>query len=176
MSTNDTVVSTSHTASAEARIRELRQMRDLIPHLVIPASDRDRSRLNSAASVSQEFVELTTMAVANEQSLVRGDSAPPARLRDLREYALAYAPFADELEAFALFVRHSVIAARHEVGVEALTTYALAQRLAKRPRTAHLAPHVADMRRALGRVRKLTAEERMLRAAKKAAKTTAQPT
>ena len=40
-----------------------------------------------------------------------------------------------------------------------MTTYALAQRLAKRPQHAALAPHVADMRRALGRFRTLTAEE-----------------
>lgn len=117
-----------------------------------------------------EFVELTTVAVANESSLVRGDGPTPAEIRELTAYADAYSPFADELEAFALFVRYSVTSARHSAGIEALTTYALAKRLAKRPRTAHLAPHVADMRRALGRVQRLTAEERKLRAARKKAK------
>jgi len=39
----------------------------------------------------------------------------------------------------------------HEAGREALTTYALAQHLAKLPATADLAPHVADMRIALGK-------------------------
>jgi hypothetical protein len=181
VSTQETVVSTevtpstSHTEAAQARLQELRRMRELIPHLVIPESRRDRVRMNNAASVPPEFVELTTVAVANERSLVRGDGATPAEVRDLTGYADAYAPFADELEAFAQFVRHSVTAARHQAGIEALTTYALAQRLAKRPRTAHLAPYVADMRRALGRVRKLTAEERKLREEKKAAKAT-QPT
>jgi hypothetical protein len=181
MGTKETVVSTevtsatSHTESAQARLQELRQTRVLIPHFVIPESPRERARLNSAASVSPEFVELTAVAVANEQSLVRGDAATPAEVRDLMSYAEAYGPYADELEAFAQFVRHSVTAARHQAGMEALTTYSLAQRLAKRPRTAHLAPYVADMRRALGRMRKLTAEERKLRAEKKAAKAT-QPT
>jgi hypothetical protein len=106
------------------------------------------------------------------RSHVRGDAARPTEVRDLMAYAESYGPYADELEAFALFIRHSVTAARHQAGVAALTTYALAQRLAKRPRTAHLAPYVADMRRALGRVRKLTAEERKLREEKKAAKAT----
>jgi len=164
--------STNHTEAAQVRLQELRQMRAQIPHMVIPESPRDRVRLNNAASVPPEFVELTTVAVANELSLVRGDGATPAEVRDLMGYAEAYSPYADELEAFAQFVRHSVTAARHQAGVEALTTYALAQRLAKRPRTAHLAPYVADMRRALGRVRKLTAEQRKLRAEKKAAKAT----
>jgi len=123
--------------------------------------------------VPPEFIELTTVAVTNEQSLVRGDGTPPAEVRDLTGYADAYGPFADELEAFAQFVRFSVTAARHQAGTEALTTYALAQRVAKRPRTAHLAP--VRGRHALGRVRKLTAEARKQRAENKAAKTTEQP-
>jgi hypothetical protein len=182
MSTKESVVSavvstdvtpvSSHTDAAQARLQELRQIRSLIPNIVIPESPKDRSRLNSGASVSPEFVELTAVAVANESSLVRGDGATPAEVRDFMDYAEAYGPFAAELEAFAYFVRHSVTAARHSAGIEALTTYALAQRLAKRPRTAHLAPRVADMRRALGRMRKLTAEERKLRAAQKTAATT----
>ena len=167
--------STSYTDSAQARLQELRQMRALIPRLVIPESPRDRARLNSAASVPPEFIELTTVAVTNEQSLVRGDATPPAEVRDLTSFADAYGPFVDELEAFAQFVRFSVTAARHQAGIEALTTYSLAQRLAKLPRTAHLAPYVADMRRALGRARKLTAEERKQRAENKEAKTTVQP-
>ena len=65
-------------------------------------------------------------------------------------FADAYEPVADELEAFAHFIRHSVISARNTAGSDALTTYALAQRLAKRPESADLAPHVDDMRRALG--------------------------
>jgi hypothetical protein len=78
----------------------------------------------------------------------------PAEVRDLVSYADAYDPLADELEAFAQFLRHSVKAARNLAGSEALTTYSLAQRPAKQPRTAHLAPYVDDMRHALGRVRK----------------------
>jgi hypothetical protein len=189
MSTKETVVSTvvstvgpipatlptSHAGAAQALLQDARHMRTRIPRLVIPESPADRIRLNNAASVPPEFIELTTVAVANEESLVRGDSATPAEVRDLLDYADAFDPFADELEALALFVRHSVATARHQAGSEALTTYALAQRLAKQPRTAHLAPYVADMRRALGRVPKLTAEERKARKADKAAKEAVQP-
>lgn len=184
MSKNETVVSTvvskapstevtpatSHADSAQMLLQELRQMRDRIPHFVLPTSKKDRARMTNTASLPPEFVELTAVAVANENSLVRGDGLPPATMRDLTGYAESYLPFADELEALAHFVRHSVAAARHTAGVEALTIYALAQRLAKRPQTAHLAPYVADMRRALGRVRKLTAAERKQRAEEKAAK------
>jgi hypothetical protein len=85
-------------------------------------------------------------------------------------YADAYGPLADELEALAHFVRHSVTAARNKAGSEALTTYSLTQRLAKRPEYARLKPYAADMRRALGRMRKVSDEVLARRAAKKAAK------
>ena len=39
-------------------------------------------------------------------------------MRDLLAYATAYAPVADDLEAMAQMVRHSVIAARNCVGAE----------------------------------------------------------
>ena len=61
----DVPPSTSYTDSAQARLQELREIRERIPRLVIPESPRDRSRLNNAASVSPEFIELTTVALAN---------------------------------------------------------------------------------------------------------------
>jgi hypothetical protein len=76
---------------------------------------------------------------------VRGEGITPAESRDLMRYAEAYSPRADELEALGRF---SVNAARNAAGSEALTVYALAQRLAKRREHAGLAPYVADMRRA----------------------------
>jgi hypothetical protein len=147
------VESIDHTKDAQERLEELRLMRDRIPHFVIPATPKETKRLSSAASVPPEFVELTAVAITNEKVLARGEGATPAEIRDLMSYADAYAPLANELEALAQFVRHSVTAARNKAGSEALTTYSLTQRLAKRPENAHLGPYVADMRRALGRVR-----------------------
>jgi hypothetical protein len=166
---------TSHPAAAQALLQELRQMRDRIPRFAFPTSPQEAKRLTPAASVPPEFVELTAVAIANENALVRGVGPTPAEIRDLTSYADSYDPLADELEAMAQFIRHSVRAARNQAGSEALTTYALTQRLAKRPEFAHLAPYAADMRRALGRVRQLSAEERAQREVKKAVATT-QPT
>ncbi|HEX7153251.1 MAG TPA: hypothetical protein VF618_17330 [Thermoanaerobaculia bacterium] len=167
-------VVTSYASEAQARVQELRSMRTLIPRFTIPVSPQETTRLSAAASVPPEFVELTAMAAALEQGLTRGQAVSSAEMRDLMSYADAYAPLADELEAMAQFVRHSVIAARNVVGSEALTIYALAQRLAKRPTMAHLAPHVADMRRALGKMQSAQARER--RAAKRAARLAAAQT
>lgn len=144
-------IPTEHTVDAQARIDELRAMRLAIPHFVIPTLQRSTQELSVAASLPPEFIHLTAEAVRISTALVRGGGTEPSVIRDLMTYGEAYSPFADELEALAQFVRHSIAAARHKAGTEALTTYALARRLAKQPENADLAPHVADMRRALGK-------------------------
>jgi hypothetical protein len=136
----------------------------------MPGTADATQRLSNAASVSPEFIELTTMAVANHKPLVRAEGATPAQVRELVAYADSHGPLADELEALAQFVRYSATAARNAAGAEALLTYSMATRLAKRPATAYLAPYVADMRRALGRARKLSAEARAQRAVDRAKK------
>jgi len=162
----------SHAEAAQQRVEELRRWREIIPHFVLPASKDETRRLSSAASVSPEFVELTNVAITNQPALARNEGPTPAEVRDLVSYADAYDPLADELEALAHFVRHSVKAARHIVGSEALATYAHARRLTKLRRAAHLAPYVADMRRALGRVRGVSPEAVAQREAARAAKAT----
>jgi hypothetical protein len=158
MSTQNDVPATpspvSHIDAAQALIDQTRAMRQQIPNFVVPSSGSNSLRLAPSASVPPEFVELTAVAVKNNDALVRGGALDPGQTRDLMSYADAYNPVADELEALAQFIRHSTLAARNKAGSEALMTYAVAQRLAKRPETAELAPHVADMRRALGRTRK----------------------
>ena len=163
----------THAEAAQLRVEELRKWREQIPRFAIPETADATQKLSQAASVPPVFIELTNMAVANQTALVRAEGTPPAEVRDLVAYADAYVPLADELEALAQFLRYSTTAARHLAGTEALTTYSLAQRLAKQKRYAHLKPHVADMRRALGKVRSLTPEEAAKKAAERAAKAAA---
>jgi hypothetical protein len=153
-----TNVQTPHTATAQTRVDEIRAMREKIPNFVIPESNREGQRLGSVASLPPQFIELAAVAIKNTGQL-SGAGADPEEVRDLMAYADAYDPLADEFEAMAGFIRHSVTAARHRAGSIALTTYALAQRLAKRKETADLAPHVTDMRNALGkRIRRSKAQ------------------
>jgi hypothetical protein len=168
-----TVPTPNYTETAQVRLDELRLWKEQIPRFVIPPTSDANKRLSTAASVPAAFIELTNVAVSNQKALVREERVPPAEIRDLVSYADAYSPVADELEALAQFVRHSVTVARNTAGSEALTTYSLAQRLAKKPQHAHLVPYVADMRRALGRGRKLTPEEAAQKATERAAKATA---
>jgi hypothetical protein len=146
----------ARTAAAQALIAKVRALRDEIPDFTAPSFQGDGRPLISAATVPVAFVERTVVAVANNPLLVHAAALEPAVIRDLMSFGEAFAPLADELEALALFVRHSIASARNTAGSNALTTYALARRLARRPENAAaLAPHIADMRQALGRRRKL---------------------
>ena len=146
-----TEIEQSHVDTAQARMQELRAMRLVIPNFVIPSTKNETKRMTSAASVPPQFVETTTVALKNSTTMVRPGALSPEEVRGLMSYAEAYGPLADEAEALAHFIRHSVTAAKHRAGVDALTTYAVAQQLAKRPEGAELVPYVDDMRRALGR-------------------------
>jgi hypothetical protein len=152
---------------AQARLQEVRAFRDTIPHFAIPETRDATKRLSIAASVPPQFIELATLALVSQKGLARPDAPSQAEVYDLLSYAEAFTPLADELEALAQFVRFSVTAARNTVGSEALTTYAVAQRLAKRKENGHLVPYVEDMRRALGRGRKPSPEKVEPKAAEK---------
>jgi hypothetical protein len=167
------VPAVNYTATAQERIDELRRWREQIPHFAVPATADAMQRLSPVASLPPEFIELTSIATANHKPLVRAEARTPDEVRGLAGYADSYAPLADELEALAKFIRYSTTAARNAAGAEALTTYALATRLSKRPETAYLAPHVADMRRALNRGRKPSPEVQARKAAARAAKAAA---
>ena len=155
MSDNQTTpVPNQHITSARERIDELQAMQPKIPNFVYPTSKDDNRKMNAVAAIPPLFVEATITATEINPALVHGGGTEPAETRDLVAFADAYEGFANALEALTLYVRHSVKAARTKAGHQALTTYSLAQRLAKRPETAFLVPFVEMMRRALHGSRK----------------------
>ena len=153
-----TTPQTSHLDEAVALIDDIRAMKQRVPNFVVPQSRNAGRQLTAAASVPPPFVDLAALAIRNNEELTRGGNSGSAQMRDQMDFADAYDPVADELEALAHFIRHSVRVARNAAGSNALLTYAVAQRLAKRPETASLAPHVADMKSALGARRKAKAK------------------
>ena len=173
VSTTTTVTPNPYFEMAQARIAAVRSWRQEIPRFTVPEDADATRRLASAASVSPEFLELSNVAVSTEPPLVRGEAPTPAEVRDLVAFADALDPLADELEAMAQFIRHSTTAARNQAGTESLITYELIKRLAKLPKYAHLRPLAADMRRALGKMKKLTEGEAAKKAADRAAKAAA---
>ena len=140
----------NHTLEAQARVDELRAMRQVIPNFTIPTTPDANRRLSSAATLPPEFIESAALAMRNSTALARVGGVNSSAIRDWMSFAEAYAGVADEHEANVQFIRHSIATAKNRAGTEALMVYELAKRLAKRPETAELAPYVADMRRALG--------------------------
>jgi len=145
--------SASRLEGAQAMLDTVETMRQGIPKFAFPVIPGARVRLNGIKSVSPDFMEQSNVALKSEPALARG-GVDPDEMRDLVSYALAYTPVADALEFLAREMRESVDTARAKAGSEALNTYALASRLARRPETARLMPLVQSMRRTLGRTKK----------------------
>lgn len=137
-----------HMEAAQTRVQEIRAMRELIPNFT-SGTKAEEKRVIATASLPPEFVELAATATRTSADL-RREATVPNRARNLLEYADAYSPVADELEAAAHILRHSIKVARSEAGSEALATYSLAKSLVRQPSMSDLVPHVEDMRRALG--------------------------
>jgi hypothetical protein len=150
MTANNTI-NVSHTDAAQAFIEKVAALQQDIPNFIIPPSRKENNRLTSAASVPPEFIEMTLTATQNSTHLALGGTMDAAQVRDLINYAEAYAPAVAQLEALTQFLKHSVLAAKNKAGRQALTTYSLAQRLSKQPQAAYLAPIAEAMKNALGR-------------------------
>ena len=157
MSTDNTT-NVSHSAAAKALIEKIRGLKGEVPNFAIPTSKMANRQLTAAARVTPQFVELTVAATETNPPLARAGSQEPDAVRDLVSYAEAYTAVADELEAMAGFVRHSIRAAKYKAGRYALATYAVTRRLAKEPETASLQPVATAMKRELHRRKKAQPE------------------
>jgi len=139
----------SYRGTAAEHLERLRALRETIPNFVTPSDGRTTNRLSHAASVPPEFVELSAVVAKKTETL--GVGGPNAdRMRDQLAYADAYGPVADEYDAIAQLLRHSIVAARNNAGSAALLVYKTTRHLAKRPETSELAPSLADLSRLLG--------------------------
>jgi hypothetical protein len=134
--------------AAHALLEKVTGLRREIPTFSFPVVPGTRRLKNSVKSISPEFMEQSNVALKTRPELERGE-VDPEELRDVFQCAMAYEPIADALEALAKELRTNVDTAKHKAGTEALITYAVAQRLSKRPEYADLVPVVQAMRRAL---------------------------
>ena len=146
-----TTTAVSHTDAAEALMQKIQEIRDSIPNLVVPASPDATRKLGGSAGVSHDFVEETVSATQMSNHLAVAGTLDVAQMRDLLAFAEAYAPVVSQAESLTRFLKHTVTAAKSRVGSQALMTYSLAQRLAKKPETAYLLSTVEAMRQKLGK-------------------------
>jgi hypothetical protein len=160
----------SRVEAANALLEKVGALRPEIPTFSFPVVPGTRRLTNSVKRISPEFMEQSNVALKTRPELKRGE-VDPEELRDVFQCAMAYEPVADALEALAKELRTNVDTAKHKACTEALITYAVAQRLAKRPEHADLVPVVQAMRRAL----RIPARLAKARKAKKGTGTTPAP-
>jgi hypothetical protein len=103
-----TPATTAFDETAGTMLGTIRGLREQIPFFTIPETTDANRKLGRAANVPPELIDLTGAALKTNPELLRKDGADPKMLRDLMTFASAYSPVADELEALAQFVRHSV--------------------------------------------------------------------
>jgi hypothetical protein len=138
----------THTEGLNARLAELRAMRGNIPYFEIPTAGAT-ARVATAATVPQEFIELT-VSMLGTGDVVLKRKPDMAAIRDRIAFADSYGPLADEFDLMAQALRHSMIAARSKAGRVALEAYGAAKLDAKSTRDGEMLARVADLSRALG--------------------------
>jgi hypothetical protein len=146
----DNTTNVSHADAAQALVQKIQEIRDLIPNVVILTA-QERRKLSGASSLSREFVEETVASTQNSTHLAVAGTLDATQMRDLLAFTDAYAPVVAQAESLMRFLQHTVAVAKARSGSQALMTYSLAQRLAKKPETAYLVPMVDAMRQKLGK-------------------------
>jgi len=98
----------SHLDGAVALIDDIRAMKLRVPNFAVPATKNANRQLVMAATLPPQFVDLAALAIRNNEELTRGGNSGAAQMRDKMDFADAFDPVADELEALAHFIRHTV--------------------------------------------------------------------
>lgn len=148
---NATATATSYSDAAQAVLDSIRAIHEQIPGYTPPRTPGETKKLTTSAAVPSDFVELVAVAIKGSPALSAASNVNADSLRDAVGFGAAFSPVADELEAMARAVRHTVALRKSAAGTDALNTYNLAKSLTRRPEGADLAAQVAEMRKALGR-------------------------
>ncbi len=147
-----TLLPSPHAEGAKALIDKIRALRTEIPRFTGPAvSGR---RLAFLAGVPDTVLESASMAVQNFPRLEQAAGVDATTLRDAYAFALAYESVAQELRALTRDMEHSIRVQRAEAAASALDVLAIARSISRRKDGAELRPHVDDMRKKLGRIRR----------------------
>jgi hypothetical protein len=105
----------------------------------------------TSASVPDDFLEAAAVAVESSIVLKTATGLEPDNVREAVAFATAYGPVAEEAEALARSIRHTISVRRSQAGTDALQAYNIAKGLARKPEGAVLSSHIQEMKRTLGR-------------------------
>jgi hypothetical protein len=146
---------TSSSASSSTRARDLlqklRDLRNAVPGFTTESSDGRKSPIRVIAALPNDFLMAASVAVESSSALKSATQFDSDAVRQAVEFTQAYESVADEAEAFAKGIRHTIAIRRAQAATDALQAYDIAKGLARKPDGAGLAAHIQDMRRTLGR-------------------------
>jgi hypothetical protein len=98
-----------------------------------------------------DFLESVSVAVQSSPSLASASGLNPDDVREAIRFSAAFNPVADELEALARAVRHTISVRRANAAQECLAAYDLAKGLARKAGGADLVARVAEIRKTIKR-------------------------
>lgn len=141
----------SHSAAASAVLEKIRALRGDIPGFTQPQSRAASQKLMPNASLPDEMLETVSVAIGSSPSLKSASDVEPESVRDTIRFSAAYGAIADEAEAFARAVRHTINVRRAATAQACLVVYDLAKGLARKPEGADLVPYIQDIRKTIKR-------------------------
>lgn len=135
---------------ARAILDKIRAIQEAIPGYE-PATPSGGRSLVPMASLPNPFIEAACSAIESSNALRIAVKMDPDATREAVAFAASFEPVADELEATAKGMRHTISVIRAKAGDDALHSYDVAKSLSRTKDGAALVPHVSSMKNALGR-------------------------
>lgn len=143
----------SHQETAQAMMIQLRQIATTVAGFAHLSSTR-RRKITSSASLPDAFLQAVAVACDATPHLASSSQISGAEIRDGLGFSQAYTSVADELELLARGLRGTVANRRFDLGQRALRAYGMAKSINRPEDRELLIPHLADMKRTLGRGRR----------------------
>jgi hypothetical protein len=106
---------------------------------------------NSLLNVPMEFLATAIAVVDQVPELQNVNRLDVAAARDALQFIQAFRPVADKVAALFKSVTSTINTQQAGLAVDSLQTYAIAKGLARDVKSAHIASHVANLKRDLGR-------------------------
>jgi len=142
----------THTERARLALEHIRGIKELISGFTFVAEPDPRT-LNSAKSVSDEFLEMTAIAIEASEELAQSSRVTPAELRDAAGFSLAFTPVARELGMMHQAVSYTIAVKRSGVATLPLQAYQIGKALVRKTIRPVLIPHLENMKLALRKIR-----------------------
>jgi len=130
--------------------KQLDAIAAIVPKLELTHASTAKS-IRSRLNVPMEFLATAIAVVDQVPELQSVNRLDVASARDALQFIEAFRPVADKVAAFYKSVTSTIATRQSDLAFASLQTYAIAKGLARDVNSAHIAAHVANLKRDLGR-------------------------